>query len=138
MKKVCCFLSLLMLAGIAIGEDIGALVWERDFVSATNNLHTAIANIGIPEPVTLCVTNNLAYNSSLVDCTVEANATLGTAGTWPEGAPAFCRISCAGAYTVGSTLELIGYASWPSSGSVFQAVVWRIGAIYYVNIVKVE
>lgn len=80
--------------------------------------------------------SSIAYqaNGNSVDCVVASGGTLSaTSAGWIDGQSVLVSVHPAGAYSV-SNIQLVGYGSWPTAD--FYAVVWRVGANFYANVIN--
>jgi hypothetical protein len=74
-------------------------------------------------------------NGNAVDCVLAAGETFAASTTgWIDGQSVLVSVHPAGSYSVAANLNLVGYSAWPTSD--FYAVVWRVGANFYANIIN--
>ena len=74
-------------------------------------------------------------NGNAVDVILGVGETLSvSADGFIDGQSVLVAVHPAGAYSVSPSLHLVGYGAWPTGD--FQAVVWRVGSNFYVNIVN--
>lgn len=74
-------------------------------------------------------------NGNAVDLTIASGGTFAASATgWIDGQSLMVSVHPAGAYSVASNVSLVGYGSWPDGD--FTAVIWRVGANFYVNIIR--
>ena len=81
--------------------------------------------------------NTVVYqpNGNSVDITLAVGETLAaSASDWPDGQSVLAAIHPAGAYSVLSSISLVGYGAWPTED--FYAVFWRVGSTFYASIVN--
>ena len=79
----------------------------------------------------------IAYqaNGNAVDCILDAGDTFSVSSTgWIDGQSMLVAVHPLGSYSVAADIRLVGYGSWPTSD--FYAVVWRVGNVFYVNLVN--
>lgn len=70
-----------------------------------------------------------------VDVILDAGDTFAVSSTgWVDGQSMLVAVHPLGAYSVASDIRLVGYGSWPTTD--FYAVVWRVGNLFYINLVK--
>ena len=74
-------------------------------------------------------------NGNAVDIILGAGETLSASATgWIDGQSVLVAVHPLGAYSVSPALKLVGYGAWPTGD--FQAVVWRVGSNFYVNVIN--
>ena len=74
-------------------------------------------------------------NGNAVDCILGPGETFAASSTgWVDGQSVLVAVHPAGSYSVASNISLVGYGAWPTSD--FYAVVWRVGNLFYVNLVN--
>lgn len=74
-------------------------------------------------------------NGNAVDIILGAGETLSASATgWIDGQSVLVAVHPLGSYSVSPALKLVGYGAWPTTD--FYAVVWRVGSVFYVNVIE--
>lgn len=88
-------------------------------------------------PVDVTSTNVARYASGALSLTIQPGATLtADLAGWHDGAATFARITPGGAYSVASSLVLVGYGYWPTNTA--DAVFVRSGSVVLCNVIREE
>ena len=120
MRTILSIAALLAVASLSAATDCGEIVVRNPptgFVAATNVVRRA-------------------QNGAASYVRIEDAAALGVdSATWPDGASALLVADVAGTtYSPTNALQLVGYGAWPTNS--FQAVVWRVGGSFKVNVLS--
>ena len=119
MKHLAAIFTLAIALAVRADTDMGELVMRvspTGFVAYTNK---------VARPV----------NGSAAYIRVTSAATLAAdSASWPDGASVLAVVNPLGVYSVSPALKLVGYGAWPTGD--FQAVVWRVGSNFYVNVIN--
>lgn len=71
-----------------------------------------------------------------VQLTLAEDAVITPTGDWPNAKPVFVRVVPTGNYSLADNIKFVGYGTLPTSA--YHCLIWKVGMVFYFNVLVVE